>query len=371
MAYLENITSLCWDVSTNLTVAEETRQRLSYGALDVFLITAFMPTVLAIGLFGNFAFLLVVFRVPWMRTVTNRYLTNLALADITFLVSSVGHSLWQFHGSNGIYNEVFLGVGGCVTLPTLADAAHLASLSFVTLVSIERYYAVCKPHAHSQSTVRLYNLVLIVSSWLFAITLSIVLNIPSRKNLSSFCVIWPEDGNVANMPREFGYCGPVQDSPWLIKVVNFFSTLPYLTSFVVNAIIYALVIFTLHRTSIGKHLSSTNKSSNTTKRNRITAMLLINGSVFFLCLAPFEFVSLYVLIVDADDMANRSRLRTWVDLCRITVYINSVINPFLYNAINPRYRLAFFKAFGIVCKTQTPPTTGMTHLNVNTVNTNK
>ncbi|XP_072039909.1 neuropeptides B/W receptor type 2-like [Amphiura filiformis] len=368
MAYLENITSLCWNISTNLTIAEEQRERLTYGPLDVFLITSFMPTILAIGLVGNLAFLLVVFRVPWMRTVTNRYLTNLAVADITFLISSVSHSLWQFYGSNGIYNEVFLGVAGCVTLPTLSDIAHLASISFVTLVSIERYYAVCKPHAHSQSTVRQHNLLLIVTSWLGAVIIALVLNIPSRKNLSSFCVIWPDEENVANLPRAFGYCGPVQDTPWVIKAVNFFQTVPYFTSFVVNACIYALVIHTLHRTNIGKHLTTSTKSSHTTKRNRITAMLLINGSVFFLCLIPFELVSIYAIIADAEDIPNRSHLRTWVDLCRITVYINSVINPFLYNAINPRYRLAFFKAFGIVCKTQTPNTTLMTHLNVNTIN---
>lgn len=346
----ENSTSTCWDISTNVSAASKIALQLVYGKLDASLITIFMPCILVVGYIGNFAFLIVVFRISWMRTFTNRYLINLAISDLIFLTSSVSYSLWQFYGSNGIYNEVFLGVEGCVTLPALADTAHLASISFITLVAIERYYAVCKPHMHNVSVIRKHCLKLVIASWISALCLALALNIPSRHELPQFCVKWPQSEDIPDMPTVFAYCRPVHNSPTIIRAVNIFQTLPYIVSFIANAFLYTSVIYTLRRKHFTRQLTRGAKTKHKKKRNRITAMLVINGSVFFLCLTPFEFISLYLVISDTDDMIKRRTVRTWVDLCRITVYINSVINPFLYNAINPRYRMAFNEAFGITSK---------------------
>ena len=51
------------------------------------LVTVVYPCFCAVGLAANGAFLISVFRVRYMRTITNIYLSNLAVADIWFLLT--------------------------------------------------------------------------------------------------------------------------------------------------------------------------------------------------------------------------------------------------------------------------------------------
>ena len=48
----------------------------------------FVPVVALFGLICNFAFILVVYRVNFMQTITNIYVVNLAIADSSLLVAA-------------------------------------------------------------------------------------------------------------------------------------------------------------------------------------------------------------------------------------------------------------------------------------------
>ena len=84
-----------------------------------------------------------------------------------------------------------------------------------------------------------------------------------------------------------------------------------------------------------------------TVRNNIARMLILNGTVFFLCLLPFRIIQL-----DNISILLRGRsfplyafgdIFAWVG--RVTTLLNSAVNPFLYNVSNAKYRASFLEAF--------------------------
>ena len=69
----------------SLNVSESDAVHHEYGSTERILVTIVMPCILTFGLAGNVGFLFVLWRVTWMRTTLNFYLTHLAIADILFL----------------------------------------------------------------------------------------------------------------------------------------------------------------------------------------------------------------------------------------------------------------------------------------------
>ena len=58
-----------------------------YDRVDIALVTTVYPVTATIGLLTNLAFLVTVLRVKYMRTLTNVYLSSLAISDIMFLLT--------------------------------------------------------------------------------------------------------------------------------------------------------------------------------------------------------------------------------------------------------------------------------------------
>ena len=80
-----NTTAFCDDDSTLLDLRFATEDNLTeyfYSQQERLIILVFHPTSFVLGLVANFSFLLVLFQIPEMRTSTNAYLGNLAIADI-------------------------------------------------------------------------------------------------------------------------------------------------------------------------------------------------------------------------------------------------------------------------------------------------
>ena len=122
----------------------------------------FLPFLLCVGVIGNLIFLHVIRSMPYMRTATNWILANLAVADLIFLCFGIGDKLWMYHHSPFINDRFSFGEFGCPIIFAFIDASYFAAICMVTLVSVERYYAVCRSHSARTNTRRSMFIALVV-----------------------------------------------------------------------------------------------------------------------------------------------------------------------------------------------------------------
>ena len=106
-----------------------------------------------LGLLLNSAYLFVLFRVRDMRTTTNFYLGNLAVADSSLLlIQLIRYVGTYFYSPVDIYhvyaissfNNVFI----CGLPILLINFFHFVSVFSISLVALERYNSICRPLTH-------------------------------------------------------------------------------------------------------------------------------------------------------------------------------------------------------------------------------
>ena len=128
-----------------------------------------------IGVFLNSSFLLVVYKSKSLRTLTNIYLVNLAVADMLYLIYSCSISLaiyfWSpIKNNRGFYQGNHL---GCVIEQLLTDSMYYASLFLISIVSFERYLAICHPFRHRALASKTRTWTICISMWLISLPCSI------------------------------------------------------------------------------------------------------------------------------------------------------------------------------------------------------
>ncbi|XP_033631718.1 thyrotropin-releasing hormone receptor-like [Asterias rubens] len=345
-----------------------------YKTIDTVIIMIVNPCILAVGLLGNLGFLFVMARVRRMWTVTNIYLTNLAVADTSFLVIGVSEKIARYRASPLAANQAILGTMGCIVVYTLLDVAYFVGLCLVTLVTIEKYYAICRPIQHrliagKKRTIKLVSFVWGMA-WVFGLGL-----LPCWSNFMGLCTIWPDTEDFSRHPAVFGTCLP--EASWLIDFHNGLQAVPFFVCLIINVTLYGLIIKSLH-TRIGVVGTGTANDQTTAQknkkaerqrvRNQVTRMLIVNGVVFFTLMAPFQCSSFAFVIVNQtlNYVLTVEQVDKLLVVNRVLLYLNPAVNPYIYLMTNARIRRAYKQAFTFCRKTRRVDSTSM--LDVTTLN---
>ena len=319
---------------------------MQYNNLDVILLSVFFPCILLFGITGNIAFLFVLVRVPWMKTSTNVFLASIAVADTVFLLVGIGEKLLRYHASPVVGDQsILMSSTGCVLLYFIIDVTYFTSIFLVTFVSYERYLAVCEPIKFRLVICRKNRTIRnVIVAWILGISFA-CMTIPGRKVYMTVCVLWPEKQEFALYPQTIGLCTATSISA--ANAVNGVQTTPFFIALFLNTILYIQIVRGLSPKDGPSQTCSTSKQNI---RNKVAIMLVITGVIFFLCLAPFETMSLlqmlsgyFNLSLDSDNIHNL------VQICRVLMYTNSATNSVVYILASSQYRLAFREVFAIKC----------------------
>ena len=345
-----------------------------YSSFEEHLIRYVMPGILVICLLGNFAFFFTIVRVKRMRTVTNLYLMNLSIADICFLSIVVGEKSYRYY-KVGVpsYGEV-LGTWGCVVIYMTVYTAYFNSVIIVTLISVERYFAICKPLKHMIYWSKQRTLCALTVSWLLSTILAST-TLPGNINLTIRCVIWPQNQTYQAYPSVIGQCYAINTGALAFE--NLIQTIPFFIASATNAIFYAGIILKMKsraRNSLKQKHSAKMRAKLLQVRNQVTRMLVINGIAFFCCQAPYE-IGCFVFFVQTlvydteyehtnDFLLKEDQYRTFLWVARLLLYVNAMLNPLIFNTTSPTYRKALQAAFTcqpnkLKKKSSNPPDDGM------------
>lgn len=339
---LDQEISCAW--TANLT-GEEITENVLYTDFDQWMYLLVIPSICLAGLVTNVIFLIVVYRIPSMRNTTNFYLGNLACADIMFLVISSAEYITGYLLSPIRNDYIGREVIGCV-LPKVAVVMWFyASVLLVSLVTFERYFAICWPFKHKYVSSKKRTVLLTALMWTLALIFSSIC-IPGFSLYQEICLIWPE--GYEELPQQMGVCTGKHSWTGLIFPSTFM--LLICLSFGANNVMYIAIVRKLHkRTKILKSQGDHDRAIET--RNNVTRMLVINSTVFFICQMPLQVSNLYNLISGLNDDKTGDVIdRLWDSrktsgfglMCLI--HINCVIHPVIFGLVNPVYRKAFVEA---------------------------
>ncbi|XP_072046231.1 neuropeptides capa receptor-like [Amphiura filiformis] len=341
---MENADDLCSStIVVNLT-SEEAAMRWLWGNTDKLIITVILPCVVTIGVLGNLAFLFTVVRLKRMHTITNYYLCHLAIADILFLVVSAGLYIWVYFSSPITHDVPYKSSLGCCLTFFPIFLCYFSSVGIVTLVSLERYYAICNPIQHRAIQGMHRTTKFLASTWFVAILLA-ALATPRFGLLKQVCLQWPESEPFKHLADNYHDCFSV--GPEFSVYPEVIQSLIFVISFTVSLFCYIKIVFALtHRSIEGDNTADNNVTQMQNVRNQIARLLILNGIVFFVCQAPYRVASVnnIIRIIGGEVILNKDGAGTLLLVSRASLFLNSAINPYLYALSSPFYRSAFREA---------------------------
>ncbi|XP_054754187.1 allatostatin-A receptor-like [Lytechinus pictus] len=321
-----------------------------YTSGDKIFMEFVLPLLLCVGLVGNLLFIYVVCSMSTMRTATNWCLANLAVADLVFLTFGIGEKLWMYHHSPFVNDRYSFGEFGCPVVFAIIDASYFAALCMVTLVSMERYYAVCRTQSARTNTRKSMFIVLVVLSWVISIGIAASF-VPASNFIWIGCRVWPDVEPYKNLPIYKGFCIASEGFEKFPLYLNIIKTIPFFLLISFNLFLYVCIVRSMSR-AVRETRFAGREDTNLKQRNQVAGMLMVNGLIFFICLVPFEIFGILKAInmIRPEDspLVTESVTVPLRYTSQTMSYINNVVNPVVYIGLSKRYRDAFKKA--IMCR---------------------
>ena len=316
---------------------------LLYGEAEKILVSFILPVIVIFGILSNSAFLFVLLRVPHMRNATNCFLANLAVCDTLYIMVAGGEKFTQYLNSSVNGNNDFLGDYGCAIVSTVIYASYFVSFVFVTLVSVERFFAVKYPLQHRSVTRKARTVFHAVCSWILGGILC-GLYVSAYSELKRYCIIWPDHEPFRKFPNVIGICGSSQTWKSHLALSIIFSS--YVLSLVINFSLYSCIISSLHQRAVTEERTSLQRNYNhvISVRNQVAKMLIVNGVVFFVCQTPYRILSFLGIVLN-EEIGDAVWFHPVVRISHMLLYLNSAINAVIYTIGSECYRLAFREAF--------------------------
>ncbi|XP_051570428.1 somatostatin receptor type 2-like [Myxocyprinus asiaticus] len=277
-------------------------------------ITFMYFVVCAVGLCGNALVIYVILRYAKMKTVTNIYILNLAVADVLFMLSlpfiAIQLALvhWPF------------GVALCRIVITVDSLNQFTSIFCLMVMSIDRYFAVVHPikstklrKAHIAKTI---NLVVWVVSLLVNLPIVIYSGLITKPD-GCFCtIVWPE-------PQEAYYTA--------FMFYTFF--LGFFLPLLVICLCYLLIIIKVK--SSGIRVGSTKRKHS---EKKVTRMVSIVVAIFVFCWLPFYIFNVTSVM---GTISTTPFLRSMFAFVVVLGYANSCANPILYAFLSENFKKSF------------------------------
>ncbi|GAB0092702.1 neuropeptide SIFamide receptor [Sergentomyia squamirostris] len=300
-----------------------------YGVAPTILLSLAYGVVFVVGVVGNVAVVLVVFKSTSMRSATNQFIANLAIADLL-----VNFFCLPFTLVGNIFQAWVLGVFVCKIVSYLQGVSVSASVNTLMAISLERCAAISFPLTGTMSR-RQYRISVILI-WTVALTI----NMPLLFVFSTEPLI---KGSVAEVCVEFW---PSEDADNLFfAIANL--TICYLGPLTVISICYTVIWRSVANRSIpGEKLC--NRHISVANRSKVVKMVFVVIVTFTLSWLP-----LYVLFCFVKFSGNLLNNKTIQDIIYVLFPIaqwlgaaNSCINPILYAFMNRKFRVGFMSLIG-------------------------
>lgn len=292
--------------------ANSTHNGTASSAFSHTIFISFIYSVVCfVGLCGNSLVIYVILRYAKMKTATNIYILNLAIADelfmlsVPFLVTATLLDHWPF---GSLLCRLVLSV----------DAVNMfTSIYCLTVLSADRYIAVVHPikaASYRRPTIaKAVNLAVWLLSTLVILPFIIFANTAPN----------PDGSVVCNMQM------PKPDRQWLEVFVVYTFLMGFLIPVVAICLCYILIIVKMRAVALKAGWQQRKKTER-----KITLMVMMVVTVFVMCWMPFYIVQLVKIFLGRQNL-------TVSQLVVVLGYANSCANPILYGFLSDNFKRSF------------------------------
>ncbi|KAJ8248346.1 hypothetical protein GJAV_G00241020 [Gymnothorax javanicus] len=336
-----NGTSFCRNFGNNTTLLDsngsmcdrvDSLNKGSTPMVIAIVIAAVYSIVCVLGLVGNVLVMYVIIRYTKMKTATNIYIFNLALAD------ALATSTLPFQSINYLMGTWPFGDVLCKIVISIDYYNMFTSIFTLTTMSVDRYIAVCHPIKALDFRTPRNAKIVNVCNWILssAIALPVMVMASTDVDYNGKC----NREFMHNRKYSSGYtdCTLIFPHPswyWenLLKICVFIFA--FIMPVLIITVCYGLMILRLK--SVRMLSGSKEKDRNL---RRITRMVLVVVAVFIVCWTP---IHIFVIIKALVEIP-KSLLQTvtW-HFCIALGYTNSCLNPVLYAFLDENFKRCFRK----------------------------
>ncbi|CAF0955694.1 unnamed protein product [Rotaria sordida] len=318
-------------LTNNTTVASSIVQQnnnLTYYFVPIYAILFFL------GTFGNGLVIISIRRSSRLRTVTNTYLLNIAIADFVLLMS-VPFLIVTILANGWIFGNIL-----CKMYYNFIHINQYVSSLLLAALSFDRYLAVCHPVRAIEFRTRtkcviiisvcwLISILFLCPTWVFATVISEQYVVWFGHRVQKCVIDFP--AIVFRIPPEivFTYYG---------FLLGFLIPVSMITTF------YILVLRRLNNIR-RKHKSGIKQRSH----RKVTRIVLAVVTAYFICWVPYWFLQIFITIdplrhslrLNSSVLPTHSSMRFLKELTHLTTifgYANNCLNPVLYVFLSDSFR---------------------------------
>ncbi|XP_020842981.1 C-C chemokine receptor type 9 [Phascolarctos cinereus] len=284
-------------------------RKTSVRQLANYFLPPFYWLVFVVGTFGNSLVIVMYWYCTRVKTMTDMFLLNLAIADLLFLLTL---PFWAVEASE----QWKFGNNMCKLVNAMYKMNFYSCMLLLMCISIDRYIVIAQAmKAHRWRRKRLlYSKMVCFAIWMVTITLCIPEYLYSQSKTHS-------DIHTCTMVYDDGRLKPI------VLMLKFI--LGFFLPLIVMAVCYTIVIHTLMQA----------KKSSKHKALKVTILVL---TVFVVSQFPYNII-LLVQTIDAYRMfITDCDISTHIDICfqvtQTIAYFHSCLNPILYVFVGEKFR---------------------------------
>ncbi|XP_036395394.1 opioid receptor, delta 1b [Megalops cyprinoides] len=313
VTFQEDLVSFMPNGSNN---TEQSPVKSATGIIIAISITALYSVICVVGLLGNILVMYGVVRYTKMKTATNIYIFNLALAD------ALATSTLPFQSAKYLMNTWPFGELICKVVIAIDYYNMFTSIFTLTMMSVDRYIAVCHPVRALDFRTPIKAKIINVCIWILSSAIGVPIMIMAVTKVT-------DKGKTVCMLK-------FPDPDWYWDTVT--KICVFIFAFVVPVLViticYGLMILRLK--SVRLLSGSKEKDKNL---RRITRMVLVVVAAFIICWTPIHIFIIIKTLVEIDQK-NPFVIASW-HLCIALGYTNSSLNPVLYAFLDENFKRCF------------------------------
>ncbi|XP_071477041.1 orexin receptor type 2-like [Diadema antillarum] len=327
-------------------------RRRVYPEFHEYFLIAFYVAILILALLGNTMVCVAILKNDHMRTVTNYYILNLAVTDILIAICLPTTI------TTDITDTWFFGKIACHFIPYFQVVLLCASIYTLMMIAVDRYLAICHPlkfQIRASRTALTIALVWVVS-FLVPLPKAVV-----QRTLPN--VLGPHIGK----PTWLTECDEIlwPQGVWEKMYHTAFFVVGYLLPLTVIGVAYIRVCRRLWsgipteegcgatKPDLQNNVMTTKTISKSTEaqlksRRKVASMLIVVVVTFAVCFFPFQLLNLlkrHEAFSSLDGSVDFNFVHVPYIIAHFMAFVNSAINPIIYNFMSAKFRQAFKSMF--------------------------